>query len=178
MDSVECYSVEDDDWFEGPDLNLPRYDTSSCTLGDRVYCFGGVQGYKSYYNSIEWLDASDCLFSGTVMPSWNLIEISQKKKLDPRYGSLFCPINANELVIMGGRDQLTDLSDAWIFSCKKETVRKLVWNGPSFDCLSNQSFCVRTNTFVALIDSSGEDLLVTYTKGDTRFQVLKTISTI
>ena len=40
---VYSYAIKNDSWGENevPDLNEARYDHSSCSLGDKIYVFGG-----------------------------------------------------------------------------------------------------------------------------------------
>ena len=61
--TVERYDVLQDAWFEDdtPDLNVGRYNHSSCSLGNKVYIFGGVSFSNQDLNSIESLDAEKLL---------------------------------------------------------------------------------------------------------------------
>lgn len=63
LSKVLVYIVKNDSWLVGegrvPELNMARKFHNSCSLGDRVYVFGGYN--REDLNSVEWLDAAKLL---------------------------------------------------------------------------------------------------------------------
>ena len=57
MRSVEEYDIKKDAWVRVASLNECRHSHSSCTLGDKLYTFGGSDGVnQTFSDSIESLD--------------------------------------------------------------------------------------------------------------------------
>ena len=98
LTSCERYCIRTDQWFPAPDLNVARYDHSSCAQGRFLFVFCGYNN-TGPLNSIEQLDTeADTNGSAT---QWNLISVSPDV-FPGRWWPLVVPINATEILIMGG----------------------------------------------------------------------------
>ena len=147
-------------------LNYARFRASACSLGDKVYVFGGCDLSSDgvdYHNSVECLDYQ-AYSTASYNIEWSLIEPSESDVV-PRCISLFVPIGPSEVMIMGGYNQKAGgpLSDSLVFDTRQETFRPLPgWdtndNDNKITCLGNLSHTVgRGGKVLAFVVRQGVD---------------------
>jgi hypothetical protein len=107
-----------------PDLRRARYFTNACYLNGTLYVFGGRIGQKfKTINSIEMLNLSD-FEKGNA--GWDFFQPPEYSPLEPRFSSLFGPINSEELVIIGGRNRKAeDLNDIILYNVKTRKLKQI-----------------------------------------------------
>ena len=110
----ECaiYNIIDDTWESAPSLNTPRARHAACVMKEKVYAFGGYSTVATF-NSIEILD----LTAKTLTWDW-----VQPDGFLPRRDCIACPLNGNEIAILGG-DNKGDLNDVLTYVIRNGTVR-------------------------------------------------------
>ena len=123
LTSAEVYSIKSDTWTIAPDLNVRRQLHSMCSLGDRVYCFGGLGQYITI-NNVEYIEAGT-LLAGSQNQKWNLVTQRLLANLKPRYLDVFCPIDNERIVILGGRSSGRRHKDAYLLCTVSMTVEPL-----------------------------------------------------
>ena len=111
MTSCERYCIRTDQWFTAPDLNVARAGHSSCAQGRFLFVFCGCND-TGKLNSIEQLD-TEADTSGSAT-QWNLISVSPDV-FSGRINPLVVPINATEILIMGGYFR-NMISDVYVFN--------------------------------------------------------------
>ena len=73
LSTTEIYNIEQNMWYEAPDLNKERENASSCEQGEYVYVFGGLKSQAGYQlNDIERLNA-ELLASGYANVAWETL---------------------------------------------------------------------------------------------------------
>lgn len=82
-------------------MNEARWTSSSCVHGDYLYTFGGGD-LQGYINSIEKLQVKGEL--GPASRAWQLIPASQVPNFTQRASPVTCPLNSDEIVLIGGND--------------------------------------------------------------------------
>ena len=82
-----------------PEMNEARWSSGSCVHGDYLYTFGGHRN-GGYINSIEKLQVKGEL--GPASRAWQLIPASQVPNYSPRTWTVACPLNSDEIVLLGG----------------------------------------------------------------------------
>lgn len=95
---THIYSVKDDSWTRGPDLNTPRFSASACCLGGFTYIFFGsnirTMGADCHnLNSIERLDNKS-------RQAWQLMRTSFRDPI-PQRPHLILPLSEDEILING-----------------------------------------------------------------------------
>ena len=90
-----------DKWESLPEMNLARWDHSSCILDQTLYILGGYDENDELTNSIEKLANIDEP-EPSLITEWNLIQLISS--FQPRNFSVFCAWNEYEIVILGGKD--------------------------------------------------------------------------
>jgi len=107
-----------------PSLRRARYFTNACYLNGTLYVFGGRIGQKfKTINSIEMLNLSD---AARGEASWMIFQPPEYSTLSPRFSAMFGPVNAEEIVIIGGRNRKAeDLNDVNIFNVKTKRLAQI-----------------------------------------------------
>ena len=54
--TTEYYKLKEDMWISGPTINRSRNSHSSCSIGSKVYIFGGLDDTSMPVSSLESLD--------------------------------------------------------------------------------------------------------------------------
>ena len=69
MSSVEKYDIKLDAWVKVASLNESRHSHSSCTLGDKLYTFGGENDDRSnlFSDTIEMLNLKHAFNASCVL---------------------------------------------------------------------------------------------------------------
>ena len=78
---------------------MARQSNNSCSLGQCLYTFGGIDDNDKYLRSIERLDVKRLLEGKAV--SWDLIE-PDCQAFTPRYNIAVSPVSETEILVMGG----------------------------------------------------------------------------
>ena len=104
-----------------PEMNLARWDHSSCILEKTLYILGGYDENDELTNSIEILiniDEPD----PSVITKWSLIQLISS--FQPRNFSVFCAWNEHEIIILGGKNENREIMcDGWVFDTRTDTLR-------------------------------------------------------
>ena len=94
---------------------------SSCTLGKTLYVLAGINDNQRM-NSIEKLAN---IVGGIADFRWQIIQTIES--FQPRYGSIFCAWNEQEIVVLGGRNFLNEyLRERWVFDVRSETIKQVI----------------------------------------------------
>ena len=117
--STEFYSCKDNKWRRAPALNQPRIFHSTCALGDMLYTFAGRVDKKKYHDTMERLNAKECV--NRRESAWQLIAL---QTLPPRKDTAVAAISHNEIVILGGYNS-DYLGDGYIFNTYTNAVKSL-----------------------------------------------------
>ena len=72
---VEIYHPSDDNWTYTNDLNEKRYSSCGCSLGAKVYVFGGDT--TAALTSVETFEASEHL-NGNASIQWQLLQFKDQ----------------------------------------------------------------------------------------------------
>ena len=149
---VECYTIAHDTWSAVQPLNQERQSASACSLGYRVYVFGGYISDQDHLNSIEWLNVHQLDESA----AWTKIK-PRKRWVKPRKESVFVPISATEIVILGG-SIIRETSEANLYDTSDDTFTPLPWTSQvKFTCEDNgQSHFVNTGTIAMVVRHGGK----------------------
>ena len=171
LTSCERYCIRTDQWFPAPDLNVARWYHSSCVQGRFLFVICGYNLIDRYLNSIEQLDTeADTNGSAT---QWNLISVSPDV-LSVWSWPLVVPINATEILIMGGWNSRGYKSDVYVFNTATQAVTREKSslklsdsdNQFKFACPYNQSYVTRKGEIIALVaDSDRKGHLISYRYG-------------
>ena len=89
-----------------------------------MYVLAGLDINGKACNSIEKLTN----IVGSVpsaLPLWQLIQLN--KSFEPRFQTVFCAWNEQEMVFLGGLNQrCKHISDGWVLDARTETIRQVV----------------------------------------------------
>ena len=88
-----------------------------------MYVFCGSSSNGSFLNSIESLKL-EVEASEQKQQIWQLIPEKQTKRLTPRIDPVSCPLNANQILIMGGKEGYSSYNDSFVFDVKRQRVLK------------------------------------------------------
>ena len=128
---MEYYSVKTDCWsLSVPEMHQARCSHSSCSLGTKIYVFGGTtRTAASDSEPLQTSEKIECLDAGTFLSGtivrWNILDLPSQSCLTTRSRSLMCPISDSELVILGGNSKGTNLADAILLDTSVCTIRQL-----------------------------------------------------
>ena len=103
------------EWRNEANLQQSRCNHSSCTLGEKIFVFGGFSGTDRILNSIEELDLS------AWWHRWRLINITAMR---PREKPAVCHVSDSEIAILGGSNFQSSVSDIFIFNTETGTAEK------------------------------------------------------
>ena len=170
---VDWYNIEKLVWKRAPDLNVARAAHSGCSIGEKTYVFAGATNGRKAINSIESLNA-EALIAGTSRIEWTLIEIPVEA-FAPRWGLIAAPINATEIVVMGGYKG-GYFGDGYLFDVETLQLQKVFETGLRFAAWFNPSGTYTTKTkqdefigYVAALVTNdlrnGNLMFLTYKKG-------------
>lgn len=81
-------------------MHVPRSNHASCSLGTKVYFFGGIDSNQNRLSSIEWIDMIDT--SEKRRPTKEWIDKFTPAIVMPREFPAFAPISDTKIGIMGG----------------------------------------------------------------------------
>ncbi len=164
-------------------MNVSRRDHASCAIGRQVYVFCGTAGdSRITLNSIEVLDLhTKMTIENKKQWHWRLIR-APASTLQPRYQPSVCPINQNEIAILGGwaSDGYSRLGDVVLFNTRTKQCTLAVSHQandsqPKFNAFANQSGRTKRDTIMALVsDQSHKPCLVEYRKGAPSVSVVLT----
>ena len=75
LSSVSRYNIDKNQWERGtPKLNVPRSLAATCSMGDSMYTFAGVDADNKYLNSVEMMvNVSTVATSGRKRKAWENI---------------------------------------------------------------------------------------------------------
>lgn len=112
--AVSTYGLDEnpDHWDKMVCLNKNRSRHGTCSLGPRIFVFGGESRPGEYEASIETYDVED-----KSQPSWDLILEPLMERRNPAVS----PINGTEIVILGGDGPNGYLSDVLILDISVST---------------------------------------------------------
>ena len=157
-------------------MNEARWSSGSCVHGDYLYTFGGHRN-GGYINSIEKLQVKGEL--GPASRAWQLIPASQVPNYSPRTWTVACPLNSDEIVLLGGNKgvQPNDyFNDIQIYDVATDSCTSRIETGADFTfcCEGNGSIKVSNDRVVAGVTSlSGRrNHIIEYTKGSPAVKVL------
>lgn len=89
--------MANDIWTESEPMSVNRvHGHSACTLGNKVYLFGG----SSYL--IETLDAQSD--SRGISVSWKALQTMEPGEYMPKINAIMTPISQTEILIIGGSE--------------------------------------------------------------------------
>ena len=93
-----------DRWEILPELNVARYNHSSCTLGKTLYVLGGLDHDNEYVDSIEKLTNID----EPELSKFSRWQLFQPNSFfyKPRIWPVFCALNKREMIILGGKEKV------------------------------------------------------------------------
>ena len=100
LQSCLLYNLANESVSALPHLNQKRRTSSSCFLDNKLYTFCG-RSEHGYLNTIEML-AMDPSSGHQGNNNWRLLQGVYPSVLKARANCIACPINASEIVIMGG----------------------------------------------------------------------------
>lgn len=114
-----------DSWEEVSSLRSARYRASACSLGKRVYVFGGKDHKNEENYSIEILIRPGSKLVSEI-PAWYHFPLS-KDSFNACIDTIFVPLNEHEIVILGGYRSawLANSSQVVIYDTKTRKVEKL-----------------------------------------------------
>ena len=95
-------------------MNICRAYHSATFLADTLYVFGGIDRKNLPTNSIEFLRVSETGYACTYWKSLNVPDT-----VLGRTNPVFCPVNANQIVIIGGAGPDDALKDVHVFDMSK-----------------------------------------------------------
>ena len=141
LKSCFTYDVETHSITTLPEMNEARWSQGSCVHGDYLYTFGGHR-HAACINSIEKLQVTGEL--GPASRAWQLIPASQVPNYTPRGWTLACPLNADEIVLIGGNNGVgpnDDKNDIQIYDVATDSCTSRIEAGADFTffCESNGS---------------------------------------
>ena len=94
-------------------MNEGRFCHSSCTLGSKIYVYGGQNAEQNYLDTVEYLDMEYCKI-------WTSVKLDQ---LLARKNSHLCPLKDGEILIFGGHYEENKLQDISAFDVKDWNYR-------------------------------------------------------
>ena len=91
------------------------------------------------------------------------------QSFEPRYHSVLCACNDQEIVLVGGtNEEGDDLSDGWVLDTRTDTLRQIIYPSPDslkFSSDKNQSFKVCNNQIIAQVqDDENEYVFIEFNK--------------
>ena len=107
--------MRSNEWAIAPAMNEARSAHSQCALGDSLFAFFGCikrDGREIKVNSIERINATEVI--DRISTKWALIEL--QSQIQPRYDTLACQIDDNEIAILGGYDGSNYLGEVLLFN--------------------------------------------------------------
>ena len=167
------YDLETNEWEFMPEIHVGRHSCSSCKLGDSLYVFcghnstGALNTVTEALNTVEKLRIVPDSVSEQQEQTWQLISTKNfSRDFTPRIRTIVCPLNANEIVIMGGGLKQS-VSDVFIFDVRSERLERVAHGGP-IEFGSNNNACVQVaeNHVIALVNGNGggKPYLIEFTK--------------
>ena len=120
--TCEIYSITSDTWRQLPDLNHPRSNHASCSLGQAVFVICGSAFFEKRYRrngSIERLKLGDS--------TWESIKIEDSVGR----GALgACAVSADEILILGGFGQKSRITNEhWLFNVVTRQIKRAAARG-------------------------------------------------
>ena len=102
-------------------MNVERINHSSCSLGSKLYVFGGkeskiVKG-KAIQATIARDEMIECFDNAMPDQPWQILDLMFSNYFKGRTDPIVCKLNESEIVILGGLDskKAEGYRDVWVF---------------------------------------------------------------
>ena len=158
LSTIDIYDIWTDSWLPGPKMPQERFNMGACVHGDFLYISCGFSLGNCLQDMIR-INIFKFIAQKTPKYCWESL-YHRRWRLTPRESPIMCPLNATEILIMGGQHFHQKLCDAFIFDLKDNQLKTVISDETDpltkrtslkFAGVGNQCVQVREGEIAALV---------------------------